>query len=56
MRVITVIDDPAVIRRILKHLRLWNPKSKDHDHPAPDPQWRSGATPPLTYHSVPDIA
>ena len=51
-----VIDEPAVIRRILKHLRLWNLYPKQPDHPARAPPWPPGATIPLTYHPVPDIA
>lgn len=56
MRLIAVIDDSAVIRRILKHLRLWNPQPKEPDHPARDPPWPANTTIPLTYHPVPDIA
>jgi len=56
MRLIAVIDEPAVIRRILKHLRLWNPHPKAPDHPARDPPWPAGTTSPLTYHPVPDLA
>ena len=56
MRIMAVIDEPAVIRRILKHLRLWNLYPKQPDHPARAPPWPPGATIPLTYHPVPDIA
>ena len=56
MRVIAVLDDPAIVRCILKHLRLWHPKPKDLDHPARDPPWPPGITIPLTYHPVPDSA
>ena len=61
MRVIALIEDPGVIRKILGHLGLW----------APRPLWPRGRAPPatkndtadslhsasvLTYHPVPDIA
>jgi uncharacterized protein (UPF0212 family) len=32
MRIIAVIDEDAVIRRILKHLRLWNPAPEPPEH------------------------
>ena len=38
MRVIAVIDEPPVVRHILEHLRLWNPKSEEQRHPTRDPQ------------------
>jgi hypothetical protein len=56
MRIVAVIDEPAVIRRILKHLRLYNPHPKEPHHPARDPPWPAHTTIPLTYHPVPDIA
>ena len=56
MRIIAVIDEPAVIRRILKHLHQWDPVPEKLDHPARDPPWPDGETIPLTYHPVPDIA
>ena len=56
MRLIAVIDDATVIRKILTHLRLWNPHPKEPDHPARDPPWPANTTIPLTYHPVPDIA
>ena len=73
MRVIAVIDEPPVVRHILEHLRLWNPKSEEQRHPTRDPpsatapgvalpllhslqSWPPGATIPLTYHPVPNIA
>jgi hypothetical protein len=56
MRIIAVIDDPAVIRQILKHLRLWNPHPKASEHAARAPPWPTNTTLPLTYHPVPDIA
>jgi len=56
MRLIAVIDEPAVIRRSLKHLRRWHPPPKAPDPPARDPPWPAGTTIPLTYHPVPDLA
>jgi hypothetical protein len=57
MRVIALIDDKAVIRKILSHLGLWAPHhapKRNLGLPAPDPPAQS--TPVLTYHPVPDIA
>lgn len=56
MRITTVIDGFAVIRNILKHLRLWDPIPEKPDHHARDPPWPTNTTIPLTYHPVPDIA
>ena len=57
MRVIALIDDKAVIRKILAHLGLWAPQiaaGRGPGPPAPDPP--RPAAPILTYHPVPDIA
>lgn len=57
MRVIALIDDKAVIRKILTHLGLWTPQmavGKGPGPPAPDPP--EPVAPILTYHPVPDIA
>jgi hypothetical protein len=57
MRVIALIDDAAVIRKILSHLGLWVPHhapKRNLGLPAPDPPGQSKAV--LTYHPVPDIA
>ena len=57
MRAIALIDDKAVIRKILTHLGLWAPQDKEGRGPGP-----LAADPPaspaqiLTYHPVPDIA
>ncbi len=48
MRVIALIDDPHVVRRILNHLGRWAP--------APAPEWPANAVLPLTYHPLPGIA
>ena len=37
MRIIAVIDELEVIRKILKHLRLWNPTSGPQRHPTRAP-------------------
>jgi hypothetical protein len=51
MRVIALIEDPAVIERILSWLCLWHPRPACG--PAPPVE---GASLPLAYHPVPDIA
>jgi len=50
MRVIALIEDKAVIRKILSHLGLWEPKVEAGRSPGPP------AAQILTYHPVPDIA
>ena len=54
MRVIALIEDKAVIRKILTHLGLWLPQTKGPGPPTPDPPGPSA--PILTCHPVPDIA
>ena len=57
MRVIALIDDAAVIRKILTHLGLWAPQTtagSGPGPPAPDPPGPAAQI--LTYHPVPDIA
>ena len=57
MRVIALIDDAAVIRKILSHLGLWAPQQTPRTQvgpPAHDPPGQF--MPILTYHPVPDIA
>ena len=54
MRVIALIEDAGVIRRILEHLGCWAPEASGPDPPAP--QWPANALIPLTYHPLPDIA
>ena len=51
MRVIALIEDPAVIERILSWLGLWEPLRVS----APSPPAERPSL-PLTYHPVPDIA
>jgi hypothetical protein len=53
MHVIELIDDAAVIRRILEHLGRWAPREvrqNQREPPKPPPVLE------LTYHPVPDIA
>jgi hypothetical protein len=56
MRVIALIDDPGVVRRILEHLGRWAPDPTERGPPAEAPDWPVNAVIPLTYHPVPDIA
>ena len=56
MRVIALIDDPAVVRRILEHLGRWAPEPAERGPPVQAPDWPRNAVIPLTYHPVPDIA
>lgn len=60
MRVIALIDDPAVVKRILTHLNLWSPartRIPARGPPGGEVHGEKGepAT-ALTYHPVPDIA
>ena len=60
MQVIALIDDPAVVRRILTHLHLWSPAKRyipARGPPYVAPECAQGE--PLnehSYHPVPDIA
>ena len=56
MRVIALIDDPAVVHRILEHLERWAPEPAARAPPAQALEWPANAVIPLTYHPVPDIA
>jgi len=56
MRIIALIDEPAIIERILKHLQVWTPGPAPIQPAGRDPPWPKGENLPLTYHSVPDIA
>ena len=56
MRVIALIEEPGVIRRILVHLGLWARLPTERS-PSVDPaSWPPYASLPLTYHPVADIA
>jgi len=56
MRVIALIDDPGVARRILEHLGRWAPEATERGPPRAPPEWPANAVIPLTYHPVPNIA
>ena len=56
MRVIALIEDPGVIRRILEHLGLWAPLPTERSPPVDPASWPPYVSLPLTYHPVPDIA
>ena len=57
MRVIALIEDPGIIRRILEHLGQWAPLATERSPPpGPTTSWPRHADLPLTYHPVPDIA
>ena len=57
MRVIALIEDPGVIRRILEHLGHWAPLAAERGPPPGSAaNYPRHGTLPLTYHLVPDIA
>ncbi len=56
MRIIALINDPPVVRRILEHLGLWQPEAMERSPPVPPEAWPLNSVLPLTYHPVPDIA
>ena len=61
MHVIALIDDAAVIRRILEHLGCWAPRQARRNQRAPpgDAKGIDAVKSPareLTYHPLPDIA
>jgi len=43
MRIIALIDDPKVIRRILDHLGRWASEATEHGPPAQAPDWPQNA-------------
>ena len=61
MHIIALINDVAVIRRILEHLGCWAPSETRRNQRAPPAEAKGmeRSEPPvreLTYHPVPDIA
>ena len=54
MRVIALIDDPAVARRIVEHLGGWAPEPAGRGPPLEAPDWPRNAVIPITYHPVPE--
>jgi hypothetical protein len=56
MRVIALIEDPGVIRRILDHLGLWAPLATERSPPLGPASWPRHVSLPLTYHPTsPDL-
>ncbi len=53
MRIIALIDDAAVIERILKHLKVWDPGPAPIRPAGRDPPWPKGETLAITYHPGP---
>jgi len=53
MRIVALIDDPQVVRRILEHLGRWAPLPAQRSPPELAADWPPGATIPLTYHHCP---
>ena len=49
VRVIALIEDPGVIRRILEHLGLWAPLATERSPPLAPASWPRHANLPLTY-------
>jgi len=47
MRVIALIDDPSVMRRILEHVGHWAPEPAERGPPAQAPDWLQHAVIPL---------
>jgi hypothetical protein len=47
-RVIALIDDPGVVRRILEHIGHWAPEPAERGPPAQAPDWLRSAVIPLT--------
>ena len=56
LRVIALIEDPGVIRRILEHRARWAPLPTERSPPLDIASWPPYPSLPLTYHPVPDIA
>ena len=50
MRVIALIDDPAVVRRILEHLGRWAPEPAERGPPVQAPDWPRNAVILLADH------
>jgi len=50
-----MIEEPSVIERILRHLRLWDP-GLPSQAPPDDADWRVNDQIPLTYEPLPAIA
>ena len=55
MRFLSVIEEPLVIERILRHLGLWDPRPPGQG-PPDDDDWPVNGQIPLTYEPLPAIA
>jgi len=55
MRFLSVIEEPLVIERILRHLGLWSPRPPGQAPPEVDSRPVNGQI-PLTYEPLPAIA
>ena len=56
MRVVALIEDPGVIRRILEYFGRWAPQAMERSPPLGPASWPPYPGLPLTYPPVPDIA
>ena len=57
MRIIALIEDPPVVRRILEHLELWQPEASERSPPVPTGAWPVNSllpidVPPRSRHRV----
>ena len=55
MRVIVLIENPEVIRRILEYLGSWAPLATERSLPPGAASWPRHANLPLTYHPFPTL-
>jgi hypothetical protein len=53
MRIIALIDDPGVVRKILAHMGRWEPVRAA---PVPSEAWPAHAKLALMYHPISEIA
>ena len=56
MRIIALINDPLVVRRILEHLGLWQLEASERSPPVLADAWPVNSVLPMMYHPVSDIA
>ena len=54
LRIIALINDPPVVRRILEHLELWRPEASERSPPVPPEAWPLHRVLPMTYHPYMD--
>ena len=55
LELVTVIEEPPVIERILDQIGEWCPSPPPRAPPT-EQEWPKGCQIPLSYHPVPDIA